>query len=258
MLSVHGLALDIASERTLLLAVLLLKIFNVLFELAIDLTLLSDHFLDDLLVSRAANNGIESTLSVFSLLLKEQLLAGLLFEHRQNLFLELDGLLLVKLKEHVFQFLGVSIVDHTLNGSGNFFWRHLELHLTDSLLDLFHGAFVTLGLVAFRVSESLADSFLKLLLLKVSVLGQLILLLFAAGFESGSKFGVLLLGVSSQVVLHVFVNFSKLLQQVVLLIVGVSSIDRSVDAVAFSHLFLERLESAEVSQLVNLILYVVV
>ena len=89
-------------------------------------------------------------------------------------------------------------------------------------------------------------------------MGQLVLLLFAAGFESGSKFGVLLLGVSSQVVLHVFVNLSKLLQQVVFLIVDVGSIDGSVDAVTFSHLFLERLESAEVSQLVNLILHVVV
>jgi len=96
------------------------------------------------------------------------------------------------------------------------------------------------------------------LLLEVSVVGQLLLLLSAAGFQSGSKLGVLLLGISSEVVLHGSVNFSKLLQQVVLLIVGVSSLDRSVDAVTLSYLFLERLESAEVRQLLNLTLHFIV
>ena len=96
------------------------------------------------------------------------------------------------------------------------------------------------------------------MLLEVSVVGQLLLLLSAAGFQSGSKLGVLLLGISSEVVLHGSVNFSKLLQQVVLLIVGVSSLDRSVDAVTLSYLFLERLESAEVRQLFNLTLHFIV
>jgi len=97
-LSVHSLALDIASDTAFLLAVFFLKSIQVFFELAVNVRLLLDHFLYGLLVSGAANNGIKTTLSIFSLLTEKELLASFLFKQRQNLFLELDGLLLIELE----------------------------------------------------------------------------------------------------------------------------------------------------------------
>jgi len=138
----------------------------------------------------------------------------------------------------------VSIVNHAFNGSRNFFWRHLKLHLTDSLLDLFHRAFITLGLVALRVLKSLFDSLLELLSLHVGVLSQLTFLLLATGLKSGLKLSILLFSISGKTFLHILIDLSELCQQSVLLVHIHSSLDLSVDAVTFSHTLLERIEAA--------------
>lgn len=135
-LAIHSTCLDISSQLTFFFPEFIFNCSDLSVDVNLDFLSLSIVLLDLLGLNSAPLDNFDSSKLVFSSFARGLLLGDLLFHHGQNLFLQLDGLLLIEFQEHVLQLFLMLVIDESLNGSGDLLGCHVELHVLD---DLFEG-----------------------------------------------------------------------------------------------------------------------
>jgi len=108
-----------------------LDIADILLKLVVNVGLFLLEFLQFSWLMRPADDCIDTTLTVGGILTQFLLLGDLFLHHGKNFFLELDTLLLIKLKKQIFQLLLMLIIDKSLNGCWDLFRSEIESHLGD-------------------------------------------------------------------------------------------------------------------------------
>jgi len=257
-LTIHGPTLDLPGDNTFLLAVLFFNVGDLFLASLVQGVLLCGHLFNDLGVDGLRDDGFDSAFAILFVLADDLLLSKLLLHHRQDLFLQLDRLLLVKLQEQIFEFLLVLLVNETFDGSWNLFICQLELHLADYFLKSFLAHLRPNHLVVVRVSKGVVDPFLKLVRLHASLLLDRSLTLSSASGKFVGKSLVLILGFSTKLILHFRIDFLELLQESCSLVFRGSLRNLLVDEVTLVNQLSVGVEGALASKFSNLFINFIV
>ena len=253
-LTILGSLLNFAGDVGLLAHVIVFNVQQVFVELVVNilLLLLKSHELSRLM--SAGNDGINTLLAVSGTLAEFLLLGNLLLHHGENFFLELDALLLVKLKKQVFKLLLVLIVDETLNSRWDLLRSESMMHLRDHLIEGFSRHDVLLRLIILRVINGFLDSLLKLLLFLSAFLLDSLVAARLALSKNILEFLVSLLSLSSELVLDTAVNGIELGHKAVLLLVEAGVVDLVLQALSLIDMSAVRIKDGTVSKLLNLLI----